>query len=616
MGKCDKKSTRLYNERFYKLALPDLSRKYQQRLPSRGPRFCLYSVLQSLQAKISHAKTYGSCPWISTSRILQSILTQRDGNFRQEEVQSWITIKEETQHFIDKIPSQNHGNFRQEEVQTLSTIKDEEQVINEIPSQNQTAEQNLSEKNKSFRCPICNRRFTHKCVLNHHVMYCRYDGNLTWPKTECLNNNPYQGNEEEWAPPNQDPGIPKDSSNYVPSTFTCDLCGKVYTWMYSLKRHQMKCGNKEARYQCSICKNRYYRVDSLKYHQETKHNCYDYENFDFYSDWNFPAGALEPLTEVTTAGEEDCDNCFECSRCNKAYKTLKSLRRHRFHCGRTFDPLVRGFVQNYEENDDQAQFQCVYCNRAYRWKKGLKRHQQRCEIKMAQENQSENNLEVDIIEESNDDNSRGGNPEEPEIDITAEDDEIEIADSPPPSPSTSEQNRKSSSSSSLIVRNRDATIGRFQCILCGKKYGWLKNLRRHQRICRKKTNKHRWKECKVMIEPLPLKSSKRIAEQNFKCSNCFEQFKWLRDLRQHQTNCMKKAQNSWNVSEAKKSSKKQSNLQEKQGGHSSENSNQEDVDQLYKCAFCLKEYKWRRSLRRHYPKCTERGDLSLNVLKE
>lgn len=338
----------------------------------------------------------------------------------------------------------------------------------------------------------------------------------------------------------------------------------------------------------------------------------DFENFDFYSDWNFPAGALEPLTEVTTAGEEDCDNCFECSRCNKAYKTLKSLRRHRFHCGRTFDPLVRGFVQNYDENDDQAQFQCVYCNRAYRWKKGLKRHQQRCEIKMAQEIQSETNHEVNIIDESNDDNSRG-NPEEPEIDITAEDDEIEIADSPPQSP---EENRKSSSSaSSLIARNRDATIGRFQCILCGKKYGWLKNLRRHQRICRKKANKHRWKECKVMIEPLPLKTSKRIAEQNFKCSNCFEQFKWLRELRQHQTNCMKKAQNLWNVSEAKKSSKNQEK-QQPAGGHSSENSNQEDLDQLYKCAFCMKEYKWRRSLRRHYPKCTERGDLSLNSLKE
>lgn len=78
------------------------------------------------------------------SGILQSILTQGDGNFRQDEVPTWSTFSEQEQHYS-----------------------------NEIPSQNQMVQQNLHEKNKSFRCPICTRRFTHKCVLNHHVMYCR-----------------------------------------------------------------------------------------------------------------------------------------------------------------------------------------------------------------------------------------------------------------------------------------------------------------------------------------------------------------------------------------------------------------------------------------------------------
>lgn len=92
-----------------------------------------------------------------------------------------------------------------------------------------------------------------------------------WSETEYLNNNPQQA----WPLQNQDPRPLKPST--VTNTFTCDLCGKVYTWMYSLKRHQLKCGNKQAKYQCQLCKNRYYRVDSLKYHQETKHNSYEYE---------------------------------------------------------------------------------------------------------------------------------------------------------------------------------------------------------------------------------------------------------------------------------------------------------------------------------------------------
>lgn len=331
----------------------------------------------------------------------------------------------------------------------------------------------------------------------------------------------------------------------------------------------------------------------------------DFENYAMFSDWDFPPEALEPLTEVQTGDEGD--NYFECSRCNKAYRSLKSLRRHRFHCGRTFDPRVRGFVQNYDETDDQAQFQCVYCNRAYRWKKGLKRHQQRCEVKISQEVSSIHNVEVSIIEESND-----AIPEEPEIDIIGDDKEIVITHAlkTKETESLREHNVdevENHKSASEIMRNRDATIGRFQCILCGKRYGWLKNLRRHQRICRKKVNKHRWKECKVMLEPLSLRSSKHVSEQNFKCPNCSKEYKWLRDLRQHQTICIKKPQNFWNVSEANNSSKNQLTLNEHQG-HSTENSNNSNVDPCHKCAFCGKEYKWRRSLRRHYPKCTERGD--------
>ena len=96
-----------------------------------------------------------------------------------------------------------------------------------------------------------------------------------WTKKEFLNNPPEEFNQSQNFE-NQD-SIFSSSCNLDQSVFTCLLCGKVYTWLYSLKRHQMKCGNKEAQYNCPLCKKKYFRIDSLKYHQETKHNRYEYK---------------------------------------------------------------------------------------------------------------------------------------------------------------------------------------------------------------------------------------------------------------------------------------------------------------------------------------------------
>ena len=336
--------------------------------------------------------------------------------------------------------------------------------------------------------------------------------------------------------------------------------------------------------------------------------------------WNCHPETLEPLREFQPS-EYFQERRFECNRCGKAYNSLKSLRRHRFHCGKIYDPAIGGFVQNYEESYDRAQFECTYCNRAYRWKKGLKRHQQRCEAKMAQENPDQSNLEVNLIQGSRDnlpEESQDNLVKEPENNLMKESQDNLGEEEPDQSEEDALGDKGSNpenSSKSEILRNRNATSGRFQCILCGKRYGWLKNLRRHQRLCRKKVSKHRWKECKVILEPLrtnPLRSSKRISEQNFKCQCCGKEFKWLRDLRQHQAICTNSSQNLWNVSEASASMDKKSSFEKKddQGSSKCEGSKNEGPG-LYKCAFCAREYKWRRSLRRHYLKCSEKGELSL-----
>lgn len=52
----------------------------------------------------------------------------------------------------------------------------------------------------------------------------------------------------------------------------CDLCGKDYSWISSLRRHQLQCGNKEAKINCNFCPKKFYRRDRFKEHLFVYHS--------------------------------------------------------------------------------------------------------------------------------------------------------------------------------------------------------------------------------------------------------------------------------------------------------------------------------------------------------
>ena len=195
-----------------------------------------------------------------------------------------------------------------------------------------------SERNKT--CPICFVVFSKNQAKERHMLVHKKRDEVTIEsEVPTTVDDAFPDIDENVVVDN-----PKKAGVHPLSEFKCEVCGKAFKHLGSLKRHTRDHDNVKS-ITCNMCDIKFKRKDNLYAHKRMVHNAHKI-NFD--------------------ALRDEAERSLACKMCGVSFEDWKKLEAH----------IVRKVCKSNMEisEDGKEKYQCDLCDRSYKHKKSLFAH--------------------------------------------------------------------------------------------------------------------------------------------------------------------------------------------------------------------------------------------------